>query len=247
MSRRRFFVPRDFIRDGTACLPADQAHHLRDVLRIRAGDAVEIFDGAGNAYAGDVAFREDGVRVCGLQPLPSPETRAPLILAASLIKSSKFEWILQKATELGVREIVPLRSRRSEIDVPGGRTAKRVERWDRIVQEASRQCGRSSLPRLHPPRAADDFFSAREYSGHARALFYERASEAWDPVAGALRNGLVLCVGPEGGWTEEEVGRAQAAGYGIYTLGPWILRAETAAIAAVSVAQHRIHLLDILS
>ncbi len=247
MSRRRFFVPPDFIRDGIACLPADQAHHLRDVVRVRAGDAVEIFDGAGNAYAGEVAFREDGVQVRGLQPLPSPESRVRLVLAASLIKSSKFEWVLQKATELGVREIVPLSSRRSEIDIPGGKTAKRVERWERIVQEAARQCGRSSLPRLHPPMAADDFFSAEEYSGYTRALFYERASEAWNPDAGALRNGLVLCVGPEGGWTDEEVGRAQAAGYGIYTLGPWILRAETAAIAAVSVAQHRVHLLDVLS
>ena len=245
MSRRRFYVPRESVRDGVAGLPPDQAHHLRDVLRIGTGEVVEVFDGAGNGYIGEVELQDSGVYVRGLQRTPSEESRVRLILAAALIKSSKFEWILQKATELGVHEIIPLKTRLSDIEIPGGKIALRLERWDRIVREASKQCRRFAAPRVHAPRAFPDFLSIEELSALPRFLFYEKATEPWHPDPGILSSRVVLCIGPEGGWDDSEIGQAKQAGYQIFNLGPWILRAETAAIAAVSIIQHQINLINI--
>jgi len=245
MSRRRFYVPRNSIKEGIACLPSDQAHHLRDVLRIGAGEIVEIFDGAGSGYVGVVDLRDSQVYVRELQRIPVEEPRIRLTLAAALIKSSKFEWILQKATELGIHEIIPLKTRFSEIEIPGGKITLRLERWDRIVREASKQCRRSAAPRIHAPRAFSDLLSAEDFSAYSRFLFCEKASEPWRLDQGALSERVLVCIGPEGGWDSGEVESARAAGYGIYSLGPWVLRAETAAIAAVSIIQHQINLLNI--
>ena len=244
MSRRRFYVPKEFVRDGVANLPDDQAHHLRDVLRIGTGEVVEIFDGAGNGYIGEVELRDSMVCVRGLRSIPSEESRVRLILAAALIKSSKFEWILQKATELGVHEIIPLKTRLSDIEIPSGKIALRLERWDRIVREASKQCRRFAAPRVHVPRTFPDFLSMEELSFYPRFLFYEKASEPWHPDPGMLSDRVVLCIGPEGGWDDFEIEQAKRAGYKVFSLGPWILRTETAAIAAVSIAQHQINLLN---
>ena len=137
MSRRRFFVPRDQIRDGRALLPADQAHHLRDVLRIRSGAEVELFDGEGSCYTGKVEIHRAEIRIVALrktEPAENPWTR--LILAPALIKSERFEWILQKATELGVREFIPLKTRFSDIRISDSKLEARLQRWQRVVREA---------------------------------------------------------------------------------------------------------------
>lgn len=240
MTRRRFYVPRDSIRDSIAVLPPVQAHHLRDVLRIGRGEVVEIFDGAGAGYFGEVELQGSEVVVRGLQNLPSDEPQVRLILAAALIKSAKFEWILQKATELGVHEIIPLKTRLSDIQIPNDKITLRLERWDRLVREASKQCRRLAAPRVHAPRTFLDLLAAEELSVCTRLLFYEKAQEPWRPDPGALSDRIVLCIGPEGGWEDSEIKQAREAGYKMFRLGPWILRAETAAIAAVSIIQHQI-------
>ncbi len=242
MSRRRFFVPGESIRDGVASLPADQAHHLRNVLRLRSGDVVEIFDGQGGGYFGKIDIQEAGIFVRGLRTITTQEPRVPVVLAAALIKSSKFEWILQKATELGVQEIIPLNTRRSEISVSREKIGGRLKRWDRIVMEASKQCRRSALPRIHAPDSFPDFLSSKDFSSCARYMLYEKAAELWNPRPAAFPEGVVLCIGPEGGWDDGEVEQAKAAGYETFSLGPWILRAETAAIAAISILQHYVNL-----
>jgi 16S rRNA (uracil1498-N3)-methyltransferase len=241
MSRRRFYVPQDLIRDGIASLPPDQVHHLRDVLRLGTGEVVEIFDGAGCGYIGEVDLRDSHIYVRGLQRIPGEESRVRVILAAALIKSSKFEWILQKATELGVHEIIPLKTRLSEIEIPASKMTLRLERWDRIVREAAKQCRRLAAPRVHVPQSFQDFLSMDEFSSCVRFLFYEKAASPWNPKPDQLTARIVLCVGPEGGWDSGEVDRAKTAGYEVFGLGPWILRAETAAIAAVSIIQHQIY------
>jgi 16S rRNA (uracil1498-N3)-methyltransferase len=240
MARRRFFVPRDSIRDGTAVLSADQAHHLKNVLRIRAGEVVEIFDGEGHEFTGEVEWRHTGVRIRGLQILPVRESSRRLILAAALIKSAKFEWMLQKATELGVDEILPLNTRFSDLRIPMGKIALRLDRWNRIVREASKQSRRVTVPQMHPPLNISDFLLSESLTSCARFLFYEKSRELWQPDSGMLSNGVVLCIGPEGGWDESEITQAKDAGYKVFGLGPRILRAETAAIAALSIVQHHL-------
>jgi 16S rRNA (uracil1498-N3)-methyltransferase len=240
MTRRRFFVPQDSIREGIAILPADQVHHLRHVLRIRHGEEVEIFDGKGNGYWGEVEFRGSGVGIGRLQSLPVRESSLRLILAAALIKPAKFEWMLQKATELGVDDVVPLNTRLSDLQIPAAKIAQRLDRWDRIAKEASKQSRRFTAPSIHPPVQFSDFLAAEEYLACMRILFYEKSQELWQPNSVIPANGIVLCIGPEGGWAESEIEQARDAGCKLFGLGPRILRAETAAIATLSIIQHHL-------
>lgn len=224
-------------------LPPDQAHHLRDVLRLRTGDPVEIFDGEGNGYAGQVDFHGSEVCIRGLVKLPAEEPPAILILAAALIKTARFEWMIQKATELGVAEVMPLYTRMSDIKLSPGSGGLRLARWDRILKDAARQCGRFSAPRLHTPLEFSDFLRCQQLSACTKLLFYEKASQPWRPEKVLAGEKIVLCIGPEGGWDVHEIEQAMEAGYRTFGLGPWILRAETAAIAAAAIVQHQIRLL----
>ncbi|MEJ2245483.1 MAG: RsmE family RNA methyltransferase [Acidobacteriota bacterium] len=242
MTRRRFYVPRESIEDGIARLPQDQSHHLRDVLRIGAGEVVEVFDGEGDGYIGDVAIHGSCVLIQNLRQLPPQETRVGLILAVSLIKSAKFEWILQKATELGVHEVIPVETNRSNIRITRNKLPSRLERWNRIVQEASKQCGRFSAPRVRQPLDYGKMLQCEDFSGFTKILFYEKAAELWTPDTRTLSGGVVLCIGPEGGWNTRETEQAACSGWNVYSLGPLTLRAETAAIAAVSIIQYHINL-----
>lgn len=238
MARRRFFVPPESVTGPSAVLPEVQAHHLRDVLRIGAGEAVEIFDGTGRGWAGEVAYSGSRVLVCGLEPLAARQPGIHVILAAALIKPARFEWMLEKATELGVDEVIPLKTRFGDIRIPDARLGDRVGRWDRIAREAARQCGRMDAPRIHDPV---DFARLLESGAvGVRVLFHEKAGEPWRPDPAALEAGVLLCVGPEGGWSDGETDAARAAGFAVCGLGPRILRAETAALAALAVLQHRV-------
>jgi 16S rRNA (uracil1498-N3)-methyltransferase len=243
MTPRRFYVPRDSIQDGVAYLPADQSHHLRDVLRISTGTTVEIFDGEGDGYIGEVVLDGSDVAVHHLRPLEARKTHIPLILAAALVKPAKFEWMLEKVTELGVQTIVPLNTHRSDIRVPPDRIGQRCERWNRIVREASKQCGRFSTPAVREPQEYASFLQGRDFPGFSKLLFYEKAPGLWRPeTAGDLSGGAVLCIGPEGGWEDFEVESAARSGFGVFGLGHWTLRTETAAIAAVAIVQYHLHL-----
>jgi|WetSurMetagenome_2_1015567.scaffolds.fasta_scaffold111132_2 16S rRNA (uracil1498-N3)-methyltransferase len=241
MTRRRFYVPRDLIRENSAILPSAQAHHLRDVLRIHPGDKVEIFDGAGSGYEGRVEMHGSEVTVLGLTPIASIDFPFRLTLAAALIKPAKFEWILEKCTELGVDQIIPLKTRWSDVRIPEDKIESRMERWDRILTESSRQCKRFSAPHLERPLEFPSFLALEDFSACTKILFYEKALDPWRP-AKMITARTVVCIGPEGGWDAAEVEQAQEAGYQAYGLGPWILRAETAAIAAVSIIQHHLNL-----
>ncbi len=242
MSRRRFYVPRDSIRDGIAALPSDQARHLRDVLRLGTGDMVEVFDGEGSAYSGEVELRGPGVFVRCLQSLHSLGSPDILILAAALIKSVRFEWMLQKATELGASEIIPIETRRSDIKIPDNKIKERLERWDRIVKEAAKQCRRFDAPRLRPPVEFSKLLFWKELAEGTKLLFDENAVDLWQPDKSLLSGKTIICVGPEGGWEGSEIEQAELAGFKAFSLGSWTLRAETAAIAAVAIVRHQINL-----
>lgn len=237
MSRRRFFVPREQIRNGVASLPPDQVHHLRDVLRLKAGEVVEVFDGEGCIYFGKVQASGAHVRIEGLQEFRLPEqSHVWITLAPALIKPDRFEWILQKATELGVEEIIPVATRFSEIRVPRSKVESRLQRWQRIVREASKQCRRLTIPQIHAPVQFQELLSLMQPPSTTKLLFYERAATSWSGAC-SLTDRVLICTGPEGGWDSGEVEEASHAGFGIFSLGPRILRAETAALAVLAVIQ----------
>jgi len=244
MSRKRFYVSPDSIHRRTVTLAPAEAHHLRDVMRIKAGEVVEIFDGTGRGYLGEVELQGSTVLICRLQNLPPEESRIRIVLGAALVKSSRFEWMLQKATELGVHEFVPLKARRSEIQIPEGKIPLRMERWNRIVHEASKQCRRLTAPEIRTPLSLSNFLEAPVGQFCTRLFFHEDAEDPWRFDTELLSNSLVICIGPEGGWEESEIESAAKAGCRILSLGPRILRAETAAIAAVSILQYHLNLLN---
>lgn len=240
MSRRRFFVPSNQIRDRVAVLPPEQVHYLRDVLRLKNGETVEVFDGEGGAFVGKAQSRAGEVRVGPLERVAGrAETGPHVVLAQALLKGEKFELILQKATELGVSEIQPLETRFCNIRLRGGKSEARLERWQRIVREAARQCGRALVPEVYAPCPLASFFERESGKSRARLFFCERAPIPWNP---ALVPGedTAACIGPEGGWHDDEVNVAERAGFQVINLGPRILRAETAAIAVMALLQFRI-------
>ena len=233
MPRRRFFISGDRIHDGFAVLPPDQAHHLRDVLRLRAGDTIELFDGEGVGYSGRIECRGLEVRIGSLARLaPQEERKTPLVLAAALIKQDRFEWMLQKATELGVDRFLPLETSLAAVRIPPSRLEARLDRWRRIVREASKQCRRLTVPEIRSPLTLQALLALPEYSSSLKLMLHEKAPERLSPPAASS---VVFAVGPEGGWDDAEALAAERAGYRLVSMGSRILRAETAALAAAAI------------
>ncbi len=234
MARRRFFV--DAVERGRADLTGDHAHHLARVLRVEPGQQYEISDNR-RVYLAEVeTVRKDLVSFAIVEPI---ESAAPVVrstLVAALVKFDRFEWIIEKATELGVDRILPVEAERSEKGLFRA-AAKRLERWHRIAREASEQSRRDYLPEISEPSSfADGLAVTADYryvleEGGARALL------SLLPPDRTRRDHVALLVGPEGGWTDRDRDAFVAAGWIAASLGRDILRAETAAIAGLAIIE----------
>src|SRR3954454_10680589 len=236
MTRRRFHAPPSAFTQQTVTLTADEARHLRDVLRLKPGDEVYVFDGRGHEFRSTVSnVRRDVAELCieaEVEPA-KPESQLQLNLGVALLKGGKFDLVVQKATELGVTKITPLITRYADIHLRDASDAtKRVTRWQRIAIEASKQSGRAFVPEISLPVA----FESVETEGTG-VMFSERDGEALESLPGI--SSIMALVGSEGGWSDEEIESARARGFHIVTLGGRILRAETAAIAVTVLLQHR--------
>jgi 16S rRNA (uracil1498-N3)-methyltransferase len=235
MTRRRFFAPPSAfnLTKRTITLTADEARHLREVLRLKPGDEVSVFDGEGKEFRARVAQarRESAELDLDEEIQPArPESPLQITLAVALLKGEKFDLVVQKATELGVTKIVPLMTRFADIKLRDESDAtKRVARWQRIALEAAKQSGRAVVPKVETP---NPFESALE---NPCLLFSEKGGHGITQIT----NPITAIVGSEGGWSDEELEQARAAGAHIVTLGGRILRAETAAITAAALLQHR--------
>jgi 16S rRNA (uracil1498-N3)-methyltransferase len=231
--RRRFFV--DEVRNGKAQIEGEEARHLSRVLRVEAGQRFEVSDNR-NVYLAEIeSARKESVIFRTLAKLPPAVPAARFELYASLIKFDRFEWIVEKATELGVTEIVPIEATRTERGLEKA-AAKRLERWRRIALEASQQSRRAHLPEIAEPIPLTD---AMTRSATYRYVLDENQGAA--PLFQALpavrtsQDTVAILTGPEGGWTDEEHGCFGAAGWTPVSMGPLILRAETAVVAALAV------------
>lgn len=247
MTRRRFYAPAgSFAEEGTVVLSAEESRHLRDVLRLRAGDVAYVFDGEGREFSCVVA--EDGGRkglasleVRGPAEPPCAESPLELALAVALLKGEKFDLVVQKATELGASRVEPVLTARSDVRPRDARdTERRVERWRRLALEASKQSGRARVPQVTDPQTFERLVTRESGEGARRLLFSERGGAGLGPVvAGAAPPASLLAlVGPEGGWDDEELSLARAHGWTLVTLGGRTLRAETAAITVCALLQH---------
>ena len=231
--RRRFFV--DQVRNGQAILNGDDARHLTRVLRVEPGQRYEISDNRDVYLAEIEAAHKERVIFRTLEKLETPAAGVRLILCAALVKFDRFEWMIEKATELGVAEIVPFEATRSERGLERA-AHKRVERWRRIALEASQQSRRAHLPEVRDPVA---FEMVLAESATARYVLDEEAGGAplgmAAPTERHPQDAVALLIGPEGGWTEPEREAFIEAGWTRISLGPLILRSETAALAGLAV------------
>jgi 16S rRNA (uracil1498-N3)-methyltransferase len=229
MARRRFFVDR--IENGKAVLRGADAHHFGRVLRAEPGQRIEVSDRS-RAYLAEVESVRESITVRVVEALPLAPQAPGIRLLAALIKFDRFEWLVEKATELGVDEIVPVAAERSDKGLFEG-AAKRIERWRKIAQESSRQSRRTTVPELDPPAR---LACALEPPATVRYWLDECGGT---PLAGIPRDsGLALAVGPEGGWTDREREAFRAAHWLPAGLGHSVLRAETAGIAALAIVAH---------
>jgi len=231
--RRRFFV--DEIHSGHARIEGDDAHHLTKVLRVESGQRYEISDNRTVFLAEVETARRQEVVFRTIEKLPPEPASVRITLCAALIKFDHFEWIVEKATELGVAEIVPVIAVRTERGLEKA-ALKRSERWRRIALEASQQSRRAHLPEI---REAVTLAQALDIRAEHRYVLDE--DPGGKPLAGALPDrranddSVAILVGPEGGWTDVEREQFTATSWIRVSLGPLILRAETAAIAALAV------------
>ena len=215
----------------------DNAHrHVARVLRLAVGDALTLFNGDGFDYVGEIGFcdrRVTRVRILS-QEMPGNESPLHLTLFAALLKGEAMDRVMQKAVELGVSRIVPVAAARSEALPAGERRDKKLAHWQGVIVASAMQCGRAVLPALEEITPLAAMLDAAD---GLRWIFSPHHAPTVDAPASADR--LSLLIGPEGGFTPDEVAAAQSAGWFIQRLGPRILRADTAATVAIARAQSR--------
>ena len=235
-----FLIEAPCLPGQPAALPPGEAHHALRVLRVKPGEAVCLTDGRGGRWSGKVCSAGDGQVVCQVDaPLPQAESPARITLYQGLPKADKLELIAQKAAELGVAALYPVAMTRSVTRWNQKEAEKKRERLERIAQEAMKQCGRSRLMQVGPLLSWAQALAAM--AAHPLMIMpWEEAAEGRMAQLGVRfpeARDIGILIGPEGGIAQEEAGAAAAAGARIITLGPRILRCETAAICACTLAQ----------
>nr|WP_314478953.1 16S rRNA (uracil(1498)-N(3))-methyltransferase [uncultured Pseudomonas sp.] len=233
MRLSRFFIDAT-LSLGEHDLPEAQAHYIGRVLRMAAGDPVQLFDGSGLEYRGQLLeVGKKTVRVSLDQTFAGQADSALHVhLGQGLSRGERMDWAIQKATELGANEITPIVSERCEVRLKDERADKRLAHWRQVAISACEQCGRSSLPIIHPPMTLADWVAATE--AQLKLVLHPVAEPL---VSHAKPTSLAFLIGPEGGLSESEVEQAKAAGFHAARLGPRVLRTETAPVVALSVAQ----------
>ena len=248
MTRRRFYAPLSGFDSSLTriTLASDEARHLREVLRLKAGDEVYVFNGAGKEFQCRVEeARRDVAHLMVVREVEAarPESPLHLTLAVALLKGEKFDLVVQNATELGVTVIVPVVTKLADIRLRDeSDVVKRVTRWQRIALEAAKQSGRAVVPEIAAPVAFATLLHKASAEPQSNFLmFSERNGKSLRETRGLLTAKaarLTALVGSEGGWTDEELTTAHESGWRIITLGGRTLRAETAAIAVAVLLQH---------
>jgi 16S rRNA (uracil1498-N3)-methyltransferase len=234
----RFYCPPPLPSLGSFNLPADVAHHASRVLRLRAGDSVQLFDGLGNECHGvldDLSGKQVIVSNI-IQIDANRESPLPVLLAQALSSSEKMDWVIQKATELGVTEIQPLATERSIAKLSPERAAKRTEHWQQVAIAACEQCGRNVLPVIHAPLDIMVWLQQMRATTNSKFILLPQGATSLHTQTKPPGT-AVLLIGAEGGFTQAESDSALLCGFTPIRLGARILRTETAAVAGLAALQ----------
>ena len=231
---RRFYASIERFQANKVSLNLDETRHLRDVLRLRTGEKVRVFDGTGKEFLCEiesVSKKETLLKIIEEVQSIAPTSNLDLTLAVALLKGEKFDLVVQKAVELGVTKLVPLNTKRADVRLK--ESAKKLERWQKIALEAAKQCGRADLMQIEKPTDFEEFI---KISDGAKILFAERGGGSFSAIKADKK--ITAVIGSEGGWEASEIEFAKSNGFQIITLGGRILRAETAAIAIAAILQN---------
>ena len=229
----RFYTPdTEFHLGETARLTDKARHHAGRVLRMVAGERAVLFDGRGNEAGGPISFDDKGAGIL-VEDIRRPETESPLrmTLMQALVSLEKMDWILEKAVEAGVAEIVVFPSERSVVKLAAERLAKRMAHWEDVIVSACEQCGRASVPALAFKQKPQEAFSSKT----CPARYILSPGETAAPKLTGLEE-VAFAVGPEGGFSEDEIALARSLGWQSALIGPRVLRTETAGLVALSLA-----------
>ncbi len=225
-------------------LSADESHHLVAVNRARTGDTVVAFDGRGREWICELATADKRAAVLNVRFIqPTKPLGYEMTLGQALPKGGTMDDIVRKATEIGVTRIVPLESERTQVHLEAGRSDKKRERWEAAALEACKQCGNPWLPEIAPLQRASTFMeSARDYDLKLIASLHPGARSLKAVLASGQRppRRVLWLVGPEGDFTPAEMSVAQSAGFEPVTLGPLVLRCETAAVYALAILSYEL-------
>jgi 16S rRNA (uracil1498-N3)-methyltransferase len=234
----RFYCPPPLPLTGTFDLPDDAAHHAVRVLRLKVGDSMEIFDGEGRARRGVLIAISSKHAVMGELVDSSVERESPLhiVLAQAMPSGDKLDWVIQKATELGVNEIQPLSSTRSVVKLSAERAAKRSEHWLQVAIAACEQCGRNNLPVIHPLQELTVWLEKTPADADGRFILLPQGASSLHAQSPPTDK-AVLLIGAEGGFTEAESDLALQHNYTPIRMGKRVMRTETASIAGIAALQ----------
>lgn len=245
MAMRRFYIDQKKIAENEVILTEQDARHLKDALRLKPGDRVCIFDGTGHEYLAEIGETlKDEVRLNLLHHLAyESESPVHITLAQAFLKDKKMDTLVRQVSELGIARWLPFLAARSVARPEKDRLKSRKERWIKIVHEALKQCGRSRLPEI------SDTVSFKEAISQAsdcdvKILFWEKSDTPLSDLVrdlkedGAPCRSVCLCLGPEGGFEDHEVAEAVKLGFKTLSLGPRILKADTASLAACALVQY---------
>lgn len=237
---RRFFITPEQAGQKEILLADEDAHHLRSVLRLSVGDAIVVFDGTGAEYTARVASLDrEAVRITLLaRRMGACESPLTVALAQGYLKDKKMDELVRRLTELGVRHYIPFLARRSVSTPDETRSVARTQRWQKISREAAKQCRRSRTMTIETPAAFKDVL-ALAASYDLRLIFWEGdgGQSLARMVSDPAPQSVFVLIGPEGGFEAEEVRAAQEHGFKAVHMGPRILRAETATVAACALVQ----------
>ncbi|MGB7989402.1 MAG: 16S rRNA (uracil(1498)-N(3))-methyltransferase [Candidatus Methylophosphatis roskildensis] len=233
----RFFCSQPMIVGRILELPHEVAHHALRVLRLRLGDAIVLFDGSGGEYRASLQDVGRRARV-QIETFEAVDRESPLAvtLAQALPAGDKMDWVIQKAVELGVSAILPLITERSVVRLTGERADKRAAHLRGVARSACEQCGRTVVPSVEAITSLSEFLAAGVPAGVLRLVLSPRSGCKLASLT-PPQQGAALLVGPEGGWSEAELAAICACGWRELTLGPRVLRSDTAGLAGLAALQ----------
>lgn len=232
----RVFTDQPLSQGSSLELRDDTAHYISRVLRMGKGRELELFNGQGGAYHATLTEVGKKSVTVALGAFSENDRESPLAieLAIGLSRGERWDTVLQKATELGVSRIIPLQTERTEVKLKGDRLHKKQEHWQQICVSACEQCQRNLLPELAPLTSITDYLS--EATADLKFVLHHRSQES---LSGFSKpHSIALLIGPEGGLSDAEIEAAVAAGFNPLTLGPRVLRTETAPLTSIAILQY---------